>query len=184
MTILLCFGILFPPLMIIAGFSICGFTYYEEACIGWLLTETRQKGSEYDWVEEEINREYEGVEESGQVTLWSTLIVSCSLYSYIIFDTIGDKQGWLQALPLTLLMFAIPGILLIAILVVRVVRQQGLLQISPKPVVKIEEESKEIEKNNEEDAGGVELMSPSSILLQEKDINTPQEIKNPILDQV
>eukprot|EP01040_Poterioochromonas_malhamensis_P004930 gene4930-biopygen801 len=67
----------FPPLAVIAAISICNVTYFEELCIGWVLTETRRLGAGYEWYEEQIERECGGVEESSNLTIWSTLVVSC-----------------------------------------------------------------------------------------------------------
>ena len=105
---MMCFGVLFPPLAVIAAISICSVTYFEELCIGWVLTETRRLGAGYEWYEEQIERECGGVEESSNLTIWSTLVVSCGLYGYMIFDTMGDESGWEAALPIALLMFSTP----------------------------------------------------------------------------
>ncbi len=108
LTILMCFGALFPPLTLIAVMSIYIITYFEELWIGWLLTETRGLGLGYEWYEEQIERECEGVEESSNLTIWSTLMVSCCLYGYMIFDTMGDSTGWEGALPMTLILMSMP----------------------------------------------------------------------------
>ncbi len=99
---------MFPPLAVIAAISICNVTYFEELCIGWVLTETRRLGAGYEWYEEQIERECGGVKESSNLTIWSTLVVSCGLYGYMIFDTMGDESGWEAALPITLLMVLVP----------------------------------------------------------------------------
>jgi hypothetical protein len=99
---------LFPPLALIAAMSIYSITYFEELWIGWVLTETRGLGLGYGWYEEQIERECEGVEESSNLTIWSTLVVSCCLYGYMIFDTMGDRVGWEGALPMTLMMMLMP----------------------------------------------------------------------------
>ena len=104
----MCFGALFPPLALIAAVSIYSITYFEELWIGWVLTETRGLGLGYGWYEEQIERECEGVEESSNLTIWSTLVVSCCLYGYMIFDTMGDRVGWEGALPMTLMMMLMP----------------------------------------------------------------------------
>ncbi len=108
LTILMCFGALFPPLALIAALSIFSITYFEELWIGWVLTHTRELGLGFGWYEEQIERECEGVEESSNLTIWSTLFVSCGLYAYMIFDTMGDTAGWRGALPMTLLMAFLP----------------------------------------------------------------------------
>ncbi len=115
LTIFMCFGSLFPPLAFIAAISIYSITYFEELCIGWLLTETRALGVGYEWYEEQIEKECAGVEESSDMTIWSTLTVSCGLYGYVIFDTMGDTSGWRAALPMTLIMISLPLILFVSI---------------------------------------------------------------------
>lgn len=44
-----------------------------------------------------VGKEFDGVEGSMGLTLWSTLFVCCGLYAYIIFDTIADAIGWLPS---------------------------------------------------------------------------------------
>jgi hypothetical protein len=46
-----CFGLLFPPLGIIAGISILLFVNFEYVTLGELLKETREL--DYDWYEKE-----------------------------------------------------------------------------------------------------------------------------------
>jgi Leucine-rich repeat (LRR) protein len=111
LAILVSFGALFPPLAVIACFSICSFTYFEELCVGRLLYESRRR--QYFWYEEQIEREAENVEKSTNLTLWSTLWVSCCLFAYIIFDTMGDAQGSGAALPLALILVLLPIVLLV-----------------------------------------------------------------------
>ncbi len=108
LTILMCFGVLFPPLALIAAIAIFALTYFEEVCIGWVLTETRRLGAGFEWYEEQIERECEGVEESSNLTIWSTLVVSCCMYGFLIFDTMGDSSGGEGALPMTLVMVSMP----------------------------------------------------------------------------
>jgi Leucine-rich repeat (LRR) protein/Na+-transporting methylmalonyl-CoA/oxaloacetate decarboxylase gamma subunit len=109
LAILLSFGALFPPLAVVVCVSIIVVTYFEEMLLGRLLLESRELG--YEWYTEQIEKECRGVEKSLHLTLWSTLIVSCCLYSYIIFDTMGDTEGWQAALPMAMIMFTLPFVL-------------------------------------------------------------------------
>jgi hypothetical protein len=111
LTIFITFGVLFPPLAIIACFSIFSITYFEEFSIGYLLVKSREAG--FFWYEEQIDKECERIEKSSHYTIWSTLIVSCCLFGYILFDTMGDSNGWEAALPMTVLMIFLPISLLI-----------------------------------------------------------------------
>jgi Leucine-rich repeat (LRR) protein len=109
LAIMLSFGALFPPLAVVACLSIVVLTYFEEILLGRLLLESRELG--YDWYAEQLEKECRGVEKSLHLTLWSTLTVSCCLYSYIIFDTMGDAEGWQAGLPMALIMITLPFIL-------------------------------------------------------------------------
>jgi hypothetical protein len=111
LAIFVSFGVLFPPLALIVLLSILFATYFEELCLGYVLCESRKLG--YAWYEKQINRDCEGVDRSLHLTLWSTfsLTCACALYAYIIFDTMGDTNGWKEALPLTIVMFFLPSLL-------------------------------------------------------------------------
>jgi hypothetical protein len=105
------FGSLFPPLALIAGISVIVLITFEELSLGKLLFDARKAG--YGWYEERIEKECAGIEESFTLTLWSTMIVSSCLFAYIIFDAVGDTEGWVNALPLTVVMVSVPFLLLI-----------------------------------------------------------------------
>jgi Leucine-rich repeat (LRR) protein len=109
LAIMISFGALFPPLALLACFTIVVVTNYEEIVLGNLLTEIRANKLIYH--EMKINQECYHIEEGINLTLWSTLFVSCCLYSYIIFDTMGDENGWEAALPMTIIMFCLPFLL-------------------------------------------------------------------------
>jgi hypothetical protein len=125
LTILIAFGALFPPLSVIACCAVYSITYFEELSVGYLLLKSREsekdKGVEpvesgelgYLWYEDQLEKECKGIEESSNLTIWTTLIVSCLLYGYILFDTMGDTKGWKLALPMTLLISLLPFILLL-----------------------------------------------------------------------
>jgi Leucine-rich repeat (LRR) protein len=107
-AVLITFGALFPPLAVIACFSIFSFSLFEEIMIGRLLLETKKKGPQYEWYEKQINKECRDIERSNNETLWSILFVSSCLYGYILFDIVGDSEGWESALPFTLVMIVFP----------------------------------------------------------------------------
>jgi hypothetical protein len=109
LTIMISFGALFPPLAFLACFTILVVTLYEEIVLGRLLTIVR--ANKLIYYEMKINQECYHIEEGINLTLWSTLFVSCCLYSYIIFDTMGDENGWEEALPMTIILFCLPFIL-------------------------------------------------------------------------
>jgi Leucine-rich repeat (LRR) protein len=109
LAIMISFGALFPPLAFLACLTIIIVTIYEEIVLGHLLTKIR--ANKLIYYEMKINQECYHIEEGINLTLWSTLFVSCCLYSYIIFDTMGDENGWEAALPMTIIMFCLPFLL-------------------------------------------------------------------------
>jgi Leucine-rich repeat (LRR) protein len=109
LAIMISFGALFPPLAFLACLTIIIVTLYEEIVLGHLLTKIR--ANKLIYYEMKINQECYHIEEGINLTLWSTLFVSCCLYSYIIFDTMGDENGWEAALPMTIIMFCLPFLL-------------------------------------------------------------------------
>eukprot|EP01040_Poterioochromonas_malhamensis_P020802 gene20802-24930_t len=88
LAIILSFGTLFPPLAFIGYIAICIISVYEESNIARVLIESIRCGN--DSYVEMIGKEFYYIEESINLTLWSTLFVCCGLYAYIIFDTTGD----------------------------------------------------------------------------------------------
>jgi Leucine-rich repeat (LRR) protein len=109
LAIMISFGALFPPLAFLACLTIIIVTLYEEIVLGQILTKIRTNKLIY--YEMKINQECYHIEEGINLTLWSTLFVSCCLYSYILFDTMGDENGWEAALPMTIIMFCLPFLL-------------------------------------------------------------------------
>jgi Leucine-rich repeat (LRR) protein/uncharacterized membrane protein len=118
LAILVTFGALFPLLAVTACLAIYCVTFYEELSLGRLITQARGLSAS-DQYEKQISEECSSVDESLYFTLWSTLAVACGLYSYILFDTMGDKYGWEQALPMTLIMIFFPLILFIIVVLIR-----------------------------------------------------------------
>ncbi len=174
-TILMCFGALFPPLVVIASMSIYSITFFEELWIGWMLTETRKLGLGYGWYEEQIERECIGVERSTNLTIWSTLIVSCGLYSYIIFDTMGDTVGWQAALPLTMLLLLFPLLLFIIVKSKEKINREGRSCVNK--VIQENENQLKLEVRNNDELSTIEDGS------SEGRISRIELVINPIFNQ-
>jgi hypothetical protein len=106
-VIIVCFGALFPPLMLIGCISIIIITYFEEFLLRRILYESKKK--DLGWCEKVLEQDCYGVKELFRTTIWkSTMVVSCCLFAFILFDTWGDEEGWLSALPITLAMTCFP----------------------------------------------------------------------------
>jgi Leucine-rich repeat (LRR) protein len=106
-VIIVCFGALFPPLMLIGSISIIIITYFEELMLRRILYESKKK--HLGWCEQLLERDCYGVKELFRSTIWkSTIVISCCLFAFILFDTWGNEEGWLSALPITLTMMCFP----------------------------------------------------------------------------
>eukprot|EP01040_Poterioochromonas_malhamensis_P027180 gene27180-biopygen3405 len=90
LTILMCFGALFPPLALIAAMSIYSITYFEELWIGWVLTETRGLGLGYGWYEEQIERECHMPDSMENFSKMSQLILRGNNITGTITKSIGN----------------------------------------------------------------------------------------------
>jgi Leucine-rich repeat (LRR) protein len=96
LAFMFCFGLLFPPLGIIAGISILLIINFEYLTLGKLLKDTRELG--YDWYEKELAEECTGILQSLRSTIGWMIFISCLLFSLFVFDSIGDEAGWKIAL--------------------------------------------------------------------------------------
>jgi Leucine-rich repeat (LRR) protein len=106
-VIIVCFGALFPPLMVMGSFSIVIITYFEELQLKRILYESNKEN--LGWCEKTLEKNCYGVKELCRTTIWkSTIFISCSLFAFILFDTWGDEEGWLSALPITFSMMCFP----------------------------------------------------------------------------
>jgi hypothetical protein len=106
-VIIVCFGALFPPLMLIGSITIIIITYFEELMIRRILYESKKK--HLGWCEKILEQDCYGVKDLFRTTIWkSTIVVSCCLFAFILFDTWGDEEGWLSALPISLTMMCFP----------------------------------------------------------------------------
>jgi hypothetical protein len=106
-VIIVCFGALFPPLMLIGSITIIILTYFEELMIRRILYESKKK--DLGWCEKTLEYVSYGVKELFRTTIWkSTIVISCCFFAFILFDTWGDEEGWLSALPISLTMMCFP----------------------------------------------------------------------------
>jgi hypothetical protein len=106
-VIIVCFGALFPPLMVIGSTAIIIITYFEELLIRRILYESKK--NHLGWCEKTLEQDCYGVKELFRTTIWkSTIVISCCLFAFILFDTWGDEEGWLSALPISLTMMCFP----------------------------------------------------------------------------
>ena len=106
LAILLAFGVLFPPLALVAVISIYSITYIEQFSISRLLVES--KALNYVWYQEKILKECEYIAESWFDTLKIILPFASFSYAFVVFDTLGDQYGWKVAVGPALLVIVLP----------------------------------------------------------------------------
>jgi hypothetical protein len=110
LAFMFCFGLLFPPLGIIAGISIVLVINFEYLTLGKLLKETRELG--YDWYEQELAKESKGILRSLRSTIGWMIFISCLLFGFFVFDSIGDEVGWEMALIGMIITIVLPVLVL------------------------------------------------------------------------
>jgi hypothetical protein len=111
MVIMMSFGVVFPPILIIITFSLCVRTWFEEICIGRLLFESQRL--HYDWYQKQLLVDCANLSDGFEYTLWSVVPVSSLLLGYIVFDSMGDAYGWKIALIPSSIMIFLPLLVLI-----------------------------------------------------------------------
>ncbi len=106
LAIVLAFGVVFPPLAIVAVVSVYVITYFEQFSIAKMLVEA--KALKYRWYPEKILKECEHIPEAWYDTLKIILPWASLSFSMVVFDTIGDKYGWKVGLIAAILCNTIP----------------------------------------------------------------------------
>jgi hypothetical protein len=114
-AIILIFGGLFPPLVLIGSFSVVVMIYYEEMLIGRILFDSKKLG--YVWYQQQLEKECENLQEFLFTTssIIPVVIIASCFFAYVIFDTYADSQGWLAALPATITLALLPVIIVLLI---------------------------------------------------------------------
>jgi hypothetical protein len=92
LTVLCSFGILFPPLLIFGGLCLIIMICFEFLTLGKLLYETRQLS--YLWYEKELLDESRKLMKVFRSNMYWTMLISCLLLGFIVFDTWGAEKGW------------------------------------------------------------------------------------------
>jgi hypothetical protein len=106
LAVLLAFGVLFPPLAVVALVSIYAITYFEQFVLSKVLVESKRMG--YTWYQEQILKECENIAESWFDTLKIILPFASFSFALVVFDTLGDKFGWQVATWPSLFVFSLP----------------------------------------------------------------------------
>jgi hypothetical protein len=106
LAVLLAFGVLFPPLSVVALISIYAITYFEQFVLSKVLVESKRLG--YTWYQEKILKECDNIAESWFDTLKIILPFASFSFAFVVFDTLGDKHGWKTAIGPSLFVLTLP----------------------------------------------------------------------------
>jgi hypothetical protein len=104
-TILLTFGVIFPPLAAISCFGLYRDTVFTQISIGRMVLHARDR--QFNDVIYAIDRDCHGVLRAFRSSIWLMGPIALSFYSLFIFDTLGDDIGFPKAL---WVLFVMPGL--------------------------------------------------------------------------
>jgi Leucine-rich repeat (LRR) protein len=129
-SILLVYGVIFPPLAVAVCVAALVVTYSEEVVISRLITKAKQ--AKLSWVILRLSEECQGLEHrfTHPTLIWLMMLSVCPVYTYLVFDTASDPYGWRIGLIPAVFMFIVPTIFYII--------RQGRKYLS-KPTSKITE---------------------------------------------
>ena len=96
LSVLLTFGTLFPPLGVLFCAALYSFVFYEQFALGRVLHEARNQRITY--VRRIVENESSGVARPIMQAFIAGGILSCAIFAFFVFDTLGDKVGWENAL--------------------------------------------------------------------------------------
>eukprot|EP01033_Poteriospumella_lacustris_P020244 gene20244-14801_t len=112
-SILLVYGVIFPPLAAAVCTAALVITYSEELIISRLIS--KAKASKLTWVILRLSEECQGVEHrfTHPTLIWLMMLTVCPVYTYLVFDTAADPYGWRIGLIPAVFMFVVPTLLYI-----------------------------------------------------------------------
>lgn len=108
-SILLVYGVIFPPLACTVCCAALVVTYNEEVLISRLITKAKKQ--RLTWVLLRLQEECQGLEHrfTHPTLIWLLMLSVCPIYTFLIFDTAGDKYGWEIGIIPASFMFALPS---------------------------------------------------------------------------
>jgi len=94
-TLLVTFGAVFPPLAVVICVALLSQTYYAQILVGQLAAAARTSGlPAYILV---LDRELDGASRAFYSTIWLVIPMAAVIFSFYIFDTVGDAVDWTTA---------------------------------------------------------------------------------------
>jgi uncharacterized membrane protein/Leucine-rich repeat (LRR) protein len=147
-AIIVVFGTLFPPLAVLGSVSVLSMIFVEEIILGRVLYESSRAG--YEWYKQRLEEDCNNIRETILVSAQSTLFVSCCFFTFLLFDTWGDKNGWKSALP-------IACCILVPCLLFRLYQVSQSMQFSINPIDRRADNPHQGNRNSCISDGDVEL---------------------------
>ena len=109
LSVLLTFGLLFPPLGLLQCAALYCYIYYEQLVLGRLLCQARDRGIGY--VRCIVEHECSGVARPIVQSVSAIGLFACAIFSFFVFDTLGDAVGWRDALWALFITLLVPPLL-------------------------------------------------------------------------
>jgi Leucine-rich repeat (LRR) protein len=161
LAIIIVFGGLFPPLAVIGCISVIIMTYCEQLLIGRVLYESNRLGC--PWYKDKLELDCKDIKPLVNLTFRSTLLIMCLFFAYLLFDTWGDEDGPISALPVTCIMASIPFIVLLFYKLFKVPRGKRVIQESVESKKCTETKDSQNSKNAQNPPPDIELTTHSGV---------------------
>jgi hypothetical protein len=114
LAVLATFGVVFPPLAVVAFVAILSVTYTAQLYIGRFVTAASQCGS-FDATNhgaqalQSLEHDCSGARAMFLKSLWIAAPFALLFYCFLLFDILGDEVGWEQAMwmPIVIVVFSV-----------------------------------------------------------------------------
>jgi hypothetical protein len=183
--ILLSFGTLFPPLAVIICLSIHIIIKLEETMIGRMIHEVNKEqsslgsGGVFQWYHQQIQFECQSFQALSFHLTFIFLFLVGLIFSYILFDTVGNESGWESGIYPAIVLVTLPFLLWIF-------RWSGLAELLRKKTLFLlhrggrEKNEGEKDQHNEKEEDG----SPRKVEREGIELSTSLSLtENPLLQR-
>jgi hypothetical protein len=109
-SILMTFGVMFPPLAVVICVALVADTYTMQLMIGYFLTSISDEQTRRQCVLQ-LERDCQGVGEEQNYDSGLVILFAALFYAFFVFDIYGDAAGWRGAIVLSLIVVLIPTII-------------------------------------------------------------------------
>ena len=107
LSIVVSFGVVFPPLAVIGCAAVLSITYFNQLLVGRFVYSHRGKADSIALLEG-LFRDCKPLEEMFMFGVWFVVPFVVIFYALLVFDTLGDAVGWKLALWAPILVCCFP----------------------------------------------------------------------------